>query len=470
MDDSFFYPVQDYGPLMKGLVIGGLGILHVFLAQFAIGAGMVLCFLQWRAWKGADMLARRFLDSLFTVLILISFVLGAVTGVAMWFTSIQVSPRTIGLMIDEFHWLWATEWLFFCVEVGAGYAFYRYRRRLTDPTRMLLLVAYSAAGWMSLFWINGILSWQLTPGAWIEDGSVWSGFFNPGFVPSLVYRTLASLTIAAIVAVLVVHGASGADGQLLDREDKTRLIGRLSWFFLPMAFMPFVGLWYLRTMPEDSQQWLLGGSPTMSLFFAGSVAASTLLGLYTVIGLLLRRLYVNAATASLLLALAFVATAAGEFVREGVRKPYTVRQTLYSNSLTQEDVERMRAEGSAHLDPYPLREVLPNPQLETGAKVQRQLCSVCHTLDGVNGLLRLVGSWQPDQLRLNIAALQHTKTFMPPFAGTPDELEALVQYLLWARTGRPPNWPESTAQELREKIRAWLDEAGTEPGFIKGQR
>ncbi len=469
MEDAIFYPSQDYGLIMKGLVIGGLGILHVFLAQFAIGAGMVLCFLQWRAWKKADLLARRFLDSLFTVLILISFVLGAVTGVAMWFTSIQVSPRTIGLMVDEFHWVWATEWLFFCVEVGAGYAFYRYRSRLTDPTRLLLLVAYSAAGWMSLFWINGILSWQLTPGAWIQDRSVWSGFFNPGFVPSLIYRTLASLTIAAIVAVLVVHGVKGADGQLLDREDKAQLIGRVSWFFLPMAVMPFVGLWYLATMPEDSQEWLLGGSPTMSLFFAGSVAVSTLLGLYTVIGLLLRRLYVNAATASLLLALAFVATAAGEFVREGVRKPYTVRNVLYSNSLTQEDVERMRREGSAHRDPYPLRESVANPQLGIGARVQRQLCSVCHTMNGLNGLVRIVSSWQPDQIRLNVAKLQHLKTFMPPFAGTADELEALTQYLLWQRAGRPQSWPQSTSRELLAQIQRSLDEAGTEPGFRGGR-
>ncbi len=27
------YPVNDFGPLMKGLAIGGLGIFHVFLAQ-----------------------------------------------------------------------------------------------------------------------------------------------------------------------------------------------------------------------------------------------------------------------------------------------------------------------------------------------------------------------------------------------------------------------------------------------------
>ena len=32
---------------MKGMVIGGLGIFHVFLAQMAIGGGMLLCYFEW---------------------------------------------------------------------------------------------------------------------------------------------------------------------------------------------------------------------------------------------------------------------------------------------------------------------------------------------------------------------------------------------------------------------------------------
>ena len=32
---------------MKGMVIGGLGILHVFLAQLAAGGGMLLCYFEW---------------------------------------------------------------------------------------------------------------------------------------------------------------------------------------------------------------------------------------------------------------------------------------------------------------------------------------------------------------------------------------------------------------------------------------
>ena len=44
---TLYYPIQDYGPLMKGMVIGGLGILHVFLAQMALGGGMLLCYFEW---------------------------------------------------------------------------------------------------------------------------------------------------------------------------------------------------------------------------------------------------------------------------------------------------------------------------------------------------------------------------------------------------------------------------------------
>src|SRR5882672_9319474 len=148
---------------MKGLVIGGVGIVHVFLAQFAIGGGMLMWYFERLGQRGAQD-ARTFVDGYFRVLVLISFVIGALTGVAMWFTTIQVGAGTIGLMVDQFHWFWAIEWVAFSVEVAAGYAFVRVGRRLDDRTRIRLLALYSAASWLSLFWINGILAWQLTPG------------------------------------------------------------------------------------------------------------------------------------------------------------------------------------------------------------------------------------------------------------------------------------------------------------------
>jgi cytochrome d ubiquinol oxidase subunit I len=453
------YPVNDFGPAMKGMIIGGLGIFHVFLAQFAIGGGMLMTYFQWLGMRG-DTGARRLLDSYFKYLVLVSFVTGAVTGVAMWLTSIQVSPGTIGRMVDVFHWVWATEWIFFWVEVIAGYAFYRYAARLDDRARLALLCVYSVAGWGSLFWINGILSWQLTPGEWVATGDIWAGFFNATFWPSLLYRTIACTVIAGLVAAVIVNTMPE-----LSREERTRLINRSARFMLPMLAMPVLGLWFLAAMPADSREWVLGGSVAMMMFMQIAVGASVLIGGYAIVGLWRQKLYINGATATLLLALAFGATAGGEFVREGVRKPFSIREVLYSNSITPAQVARLREVGCTTGDPFPLRDAdeLPNGQLVLGALTYRAQCAVCHTVRGANGLTHLMRAWSPEQQRMMVAQLQWTKGFMPPFAGTPEELEALIQYVRWESAERPAAWKESRDPSVLAQIRGWLDRAGTAP-------
>lgn len=454
-----YYPVNEFGPLMKGLVIGGVGILHVFIAQFAIGGGLLLYYFERLGQRGlAD--ARSFVDGYFKVLVLVSFVVGALTGVAMWFTTIQVGARTIGLMIDEFHWLWATEWVWFAVEICAGYAFYRFGSRLDHRARRRLLALYAGAAWMSLFWINGILAWQLTPGGWLHGGGMWAGFFNPSFWPSLLFRTAVAATLGALVACIVINAMD------LPRDRKAVLIRKASRFAAPIALMPVLALWFLAVIPEDSRSWLMGGSMPMTMFVGVAAGASMLIGAYVIIGLQWKRLTLNGATATLLLALAFGATAAGEFVREGARKPFTVRGVLYSTSIRPDEVAALRASGATANDPYPLRDAAryPSEQLGRGKKVFRALCDACHTMKGANSLVELTRTWTDDQMRLNIAKLQRTKAFMPPFAGNAEDVEALVQLLRWEIAGAPPAWAASADPRTLAEIATWLDEVGIEPG------
>jgi mono/diheme cytochrome c family protein len=457
-----YYPTNDFGPMMKGMIIGGLGIFHVFLAQFAIGGGMLMTYFEYLSGKGRLPQAKHFLHGYFRFLVLISFVVGALTGVGMWFTSIQVSARTIGMMVDTFHWVWAIEWCFFGLEVIAGYCFYRYGEKLDHPTRLKLLAMYTIAAWFSLFWINGILSWQLTPGAWLQNHDLWAGFFNPGFWPSLLFRSVAAAAIAALVAAVVINAMTE-----VNREDREALLHKSAHLLAPMGLMPVLGAWYLWSLPADSRSWILGGSPAMSMFFGVGAGASALIGVYAIFGLLLRRLYVNGATATLLVALGFAASAGGEFVREGARKPFTIRETLYSNSMTPSEIASMREVGSVSFDPYPLRNEAdyPTAQLVLGAKVYRFQCSVCHTIEGMNGIAHLAGTWTDDQKRLNIAKLQLTKPFMPPFAGTPEEVEALVQLIGWEAAGRPKDVVETHDAAVLADIKRFLDEAGTRPGY-----
>ncbi|MGE0547223.1 MAG: cytochrome ubiquinol oxidase subunit I [Kofleriaceae bacterium] len=453
-----YYPVNAFGPLMKGLVIGGVGILHVFLAQFAIGGGMLLWSFERSGQRGAPD-ARQFVDGYFRVLVLVSFVLGALTGVAMWFTTIQVGARTIGLMIDEFHWLWATEWVWFSLEVCAGYAFYKCGPSLSDRARSRLLGLYALASWMSLFWINGILSWQLTPGRWLDGEGMWAGFFNPSFWPSLLFRTAVAMTLAALAACVVINTMD------LPRERKAALIRRAARFATPIAVMPLLGLWFFAVIPADSRSWLLGGSLPMTMFVGVAAGASLLIGAYVIVGIVVKRLYINVATATLLLVLAFGATAAGEFVREGARKPFTVRGVLYSTSIRPQEVAALRASGAVAADPYPLRDIerYPTEQLQRGAKVHRALCDACHTMRGANSLVELTRTWTDGQLRLNVAKLQRTKAFMPPFAGNAEDVEAIVQLLRWEAAGAPSAWPSRSEPAVLAQITAWLDEVGTSP-------
>ena len=460
------FPINTFGPAMKGLVIGGIGIIHVFLAQFAIGGGLLLAYFERTAQRGgkdaAD--ARSFVDGFFQVLVLVSFVLGALTGVAMWFTTIEVGTRTIGLMVDRFHWLWATEWVCFSVEVCAGYAYVRVGRRLDDRARMRLLLLYASAAWLSLFFINGILSWQLTPGD-NPLGGVWQGFFNASFWPSLFFRTLVALALGSLAACVVINTLD------LPRERKAALVRRAAHLAAPMIGMPVLAVWFVAVMPADSRSWIMGGSIAMTMFVGIAAGASVLIGAYAVVGILVKRLYVNGATATLLLALAFGATGAGEFVREGARKPYTVRGVLYSTSITPEEVATLRVTGAVADDPYPLRDAAryPTPQLVRGARVFRALCDACHTMAGANPLVELTHTWTDDQLRMNVAKLQRTKGFMPPFAGNADDVEALAQLVRWEDAGAPASWPVPPDPAMHAQITRWLDEVGTLPSSSAGR-
>lgn len=202
------YPVNDFGPLMKGLVIGGGGIVHVFLAQFAIGGGMLLWYFERLAQRGDQeaAMARTFVDGFFP-------------GARARELRARRAVRRRELV---HHWLWATEWVCFAVEVVAGYAFYKVGHRLDSKTRLRLLALYAIASWLSLFFINGIISWQLTPGS--EPASVWHGFFNASFWPSLLYRTCVSMALAALAACVVINTMD------LDHEARASLIQRASRF------------------------------------------------------------------------------------------------------------------------------------------------------------------------------------------------------------------------------------------------
>jgi cytochrome bd-type quinol oxidase subunit 1 len=111
-------------------------------------------------------------------------VAGALTGVGIWFTISLLSPSATSVLIHSFVFGWGTEWTFFVIEIVALFIYYYTFDRLSVRNHLSIGWIYFGAAWMSLFVVNGIIGFMLTPGAWVENNSFWSGFFNPTGRPS----------------------------------------------------------------------------------------------------------------------------------------------------------------------------------------------------------------------------------------------------------------------------------------------
>lgn len=82
-------------------------------------------------------------------------------------------------------------------------------------------------------------------------------------------------------------------------------------------------------------------------------------------------------------------------------------------------------------------------------------CSRCHTVNGVNGvtakLTNMLGRnpWTTERLSNFIAGMHLTRTYMPPFPGSPAEAEALAIYLQTLQPASTPAQLTAAANSAR---------------------
>jgi mono/diheme cytochrome c family protein len=74
--------------------------------------------------------------------------------------------------------------------------------------------------------------------------------------------------------------------------------------------------------------------------------------------------------------------------------------------------------------------------MERGGLIFKAECGRCHAIDGYNAIRPLVESWTPEMIRDNTRQLHRLRGFMPPFAGTPSDLDDLVAFLSALRSDR----------------------------------
>jgi cytochrome d ubiquinol oxidase subunit I len=430
------FPIWYVPFLTAPMLIPLIAVPHVIVAQFAVGAGILLADLVGRARRDGHAETLDYLHGLARVFVLLTVVFGAVTGVGIWWTIGLASPESTSALIHIFVFGWAAEWAAFAVEIVAAFAFYYLWDRLTPREHVIIGWIYAGAAWISLVIITGITSFMLTSGDWSPDQNFFAAFFNPSFLPQTLLRTGGSIVIAALGIVLHVSFRS-------DRTDlKDRIVRPVSqWAIAGMVLIAVGGAWYLWAMPDHAQLNLIRAPVLLTMTainFAINVAVIAALAWGAVSG----ARWITPPSAAMLVVAGALAITTGEFVREGARKPYRIDNYLLAPGVLVSQVPDFRKDGFiAHtrwLKFYlesvngsaDLAKLDESARITAGEGIFQYHCSTCHAQFGYNGIKPIVYPWTPELIRDSVHNLHRTNPAMPPWLGTDDELEILADYLV----------------------------------------
>jgi cytochrome bd-type quinol oxidase subunit 1/mono/diheme cytochrome c family protein len=453
------------------MLIAAIATIHVLVSHYAVGGGLFLAIETAFAYRNKD---RQYLDYLrrhtqFFVLLTVAF--GAITGVGIWWTIGLASPLSTEVLIRTFVFGWATEWVFFLLEILSAFVFYYYWGRLPEKTHVRMGWLYAFSAWMSLVLITGITGFMLNPGAWADPRSgwaqnFWAGFFNPQFLPQVVARTGGALLLTSLYVYL--HGSlTIKEGRLHDliarRSSRPALLGA--------AMVTLGGLLWFAFLPPSSRA-ALEAAAVLTVLAVLIFALTIIVFVLLYLGPYRNPQWLSPGFAATLLLFGVAAFSTGEFIREAVRKPYILYNVVLSNQIYPKQVSQLRSEGyleggvwtkayvkqhypqvmdGNRIDERRLRDLPGSDRQALGAVLFQYHCNDCHALErGYSAVGPMIRGQKKDRLLETVEHLDEGHFFMPPWCGTHEEAEILAEYLESIAPPRPEGMlPSSTAKTTR---------------------
>ncbi len=445
------YPIREFAA-GGGILIALVAILHVVVSHFAVGGGLVMAALETAAVKRNDRPLRNLVRRSSMMLLLLSTVFGAVSGVGIWFTIGVVHPAATSSLIHTFVWAWAAEWAFFLLEVVTALAWVATWERVSPRTHLLLIWLYAFAAFMSLVVIQGILGFMLTPGRFPATASVADGFLNPTYLPGILFRTGICLALAAAWMAF----AALREKDRPARARLSRVLGGVGAVGLGVAGVGWL-VWE-KALPASVQRLFLGEKPLLATLATGrshTLRMFLLAALLALLVVLLPRL--QSWPVAVLALLAGAGVLAGyERVREGARKPFVIAEQMFSNGVLVSEIDSLNEKGILSKASWATKEA-GGRAVPKGEAVFRAECSSCHTRNGYLSIRGVAGAMDAEIAALFLTALRDDGAnwkaraagrdvkpdypFMPPFVGTDEEMSALAA---WIGTLNAPQTAEVT--------------------------
>ncbi len=460
------YPFWNIPYLGSSWVIGIIAIFHVMISQFAVGGGFYLLFAERKAMREGRTDWHQQLIKHSKFFLTITGIYGTVSGVGIWFAIGLTHPEATSTLIHNFVFGWAIEWVFFMVELITAAVYYYTWDKIDPKLHLKVGWVYAGASAATLIIINGILTFMLTPGdTWLavagtgaEASKFWFAFFNPTYWPSLLLRSAVCISLAGVWALVT---SSCIDGDKFPALKSSLVKWSVKWLMAAFVIVPFALIWYLWMVPASQRALLTLGIDTIG---AGTFSVVTRIALLiiitsaTIVGVAYQLAYknpidFNLSTAISILLLALMATAAGEYSREMLRKPYVIGGWMYSNGVRVKYVDAINRNGYLKDSLWVWKDSAgQSSSYSRGEAIFRGECSSCHTLDGYRPIRQLLAGRDRANIASFLKMLHEYKAdspyrrFMPPLSGTAEDVNDLTEYLNY-QVNPPATKPQTLAQK-----------------------
>ncbi len=456
MDLIGLYPMWYEPGIGSGWIVGLIATIHVLFSHTSVGAALFFMFLATYAYQTNRPELLDFIKKYGLFLLVFSYILGSITGPGIWYSTTVASPRGISALIHSFVWTWATEWVFFVIEVVGVYMVVYLVGKVDQKTHLKLTVILGLASYATMLIILGILSFMMWPGKeeWFAQGGNLEAFYGANTFAQLAMRTAFMFAVTAVVGSIVT---AGFQDQAI-RVQMNRWLASLGIAGTLVGGLLFA--WYLDTLPDYA---LLVMENRLPAWFAPSLYA--ILGgmlVYFVLMIVTPRMVTTVVASVATVSVLVFGLWPVETARESIRKPYVAGQYVYSNQVIARDVPGIGIKSEIPLIeqhgllktqvfmPENLRTVSADNMLEVGRTLTTLMCSNCHSLSstGIRPIGRYIGdNTDIPAIRTYLQAALSTgnTVYMPRIPLKDEEAEAIATYLAYL------NNPSAAQAHVRQK-------------------